>query len=302
MSLSEILKEGFRITNRNWPLVLIHLGGLFLLLFVLFFSFFLPLLISGSFTLLSDFDWEDFLEDPFLFQGAPLLLLLIVPFLFLGLTLLNGFYIFVAGGVKGVYKEDLLQENSQSFTFSRFIQNGKVYFWRIAGLWALLGLIIFPLLILFGIFGGVVVWMMKIGDVEYYSLIFMGILIIFSTLLFTLYFSYSNILLVMEDEGAGGAMRRGLQFLKDHFGPAAGLYLVLVLIHFGISALFTGIQFPFNFIPVVGTLVSLFLLPIQTLLSIYLSLFFTAAMMVFYRDRRGKKPLRVEPEIPLRPI
>jgi len=117
----------------------------------------------------------------------------------------------------------------------------------------------------------------------------LGFLLLLLSFFFTLFAHFSNIILVMENRGAGSALREGFRFLKSHFGSSAGLYILLVLIQLGIGFAFSIFQFPFSFIPILGTLIYLFLLPLQTLLSIYLTLFLTATLMVFYKDRtRGE--------------
>src|SRR3972149_211704 len=139
MSLSEVLKKGFNLTNRFWPLVFVNLGGFFLLFVILFFSILIPLIISGTHTLLREFEWDRIQEinfEDFPLENVPFLILTFLPFVFLGTTLSSGLTIFLSGGVKGIYKEELLQEGMNlSFSFSRFFQNGKLFFWRIAGLW-----------------------------------------------------------------------------------------------------------------------------------------------------------------------
>lgn len=303
MSLGEILKEGFRITHHNWPLVLVQGAGLFLLFSVLFFTIFVPLLISGSASSLDDFQWEDLLySDPeeLISEWLLFFLFLIGPFLLLGITLSLVFYIFVSGGVRGIYKEELLFKKLPSpqtvsdfpnpglrFSFSRFFKHGKNYFWRIAGLWALLGFLSLPLLIMgIVLFGGIAyLFEMEEWGEGIMALVLLGILLVPASLLFTLFSYFSNTFLVMEDKGPGISLRGGFQFLKSHFGPSLGIFLLLYLLIFFASSLFIGIQLPFSFIPLLGTFLSLFLLPFQIFLSIYLTLFMTATLMVFYQDR-----------------
>jgi hypothetical protein len=293
-------------------LVFVHAGGLVLLFVVLFFSFFIPLLISGTVSLLSDFSLEDFLESPgdFPFENLTVFLLLLIPFLLIGMNLSTGLYIFISGGVKGVYREELLQTGGHSgkpelgqpspesgvtglreeilqFNFSRFIQYGKIYFWRIVGLWALLSIIFLPWILLCVLFLGGITWSIESEGMggPFLSLVLLGVFLFLTLILFTLYAYYSNVILVMENTKPGDALRGGIQFLKRHFGPAAGLYIILNLIVVLASSIFWAIQLPFSFIPLLGTLISFLLFPIQTLLSIYLNLYLTATQMVFYHDK-----------------
>lgn len=307
MSIGEVLKKGFHLTNRFWPLVFVHLGGFFLLFVILFFSILIPLIISGTHTLLREFEWDRIQEinfEDFPLENVPFLILTFLPFVFLGTTLSSGLTIFLSGGVKGIYKEELLQEGmNPSFSFSRFFQNGKFFFWRIAGLWVLLGLILISILLLFGVPMGGVMVLLEVDEVGegLFALVLLMFLLFFSLLLFTLYAYFANVLLVMENERPGGAVKGGIRFLKDHFGPAARIFFVLFLIQFGVGLFFIFIQLPFSFIPLLGTLTSLFLLPFQSLLSIYLSLFLTATLMVFYWDRSKDAGNPTEAGLPFNP-
>ena len=151
MTVIEAIKEGFKTTYRNWPLILIQfvvqiiLVLLFIvpILFILFFLGFYAGLLKGEFA--PEVFFSGISEYPLLMIICGLFFL----FIWIGAILLG---IFLRGGIKGIFKDTLIEK--KRFALRKFFRYGSYFFKRLFFLWLLFFLTFHILfLILGGIFG-----------------------------------------------------------------------------------------------------------------------------------------------------
>ena len=295
MTITEAIKEGFKITYRNWPLILIQ----FVAQIILGFLFIIPILFIifslGFYTGLpkGEFAPEVFLsgisEHPLLMVICGLFFLLI----WIGAILLG---IFLRGGIKGIFRDALIKK--EKFTLRRFFRYGGYFFRRLFFLWLLFFLAFHILfLILGGIFGlPIYLLIQKCQEAGMVFGILLGILgfflLLLANLALGLVFSYSGIVIVVEDSILRKAVKRALAFIKRNLGPVLGLFFLLILISIGVIGVFISFDLLLKIsasIPGIGAGMLIFLLPLRFLSNvvqsgaqIYLTLFTIASTMVLY--------------------
>ena len=299
MSVIEAIKEGFKATYRNWPLILIQfvvqiiLGLLFVVpvLFILFSLGFYAGLTKGEFS-------------PELFQQAlrahPLLIVICGLFfllIWIGVILLG---IFLRGGIGGIFRDALIKK--ERFTLRKFFRHGGYFFKRLFFLWLLFFLAFHTLfLVLGGIFGLPIYLLIQkcqgIGMVFGVLLGILGfLLLLLALLVLGLIFSYSGIVIVVENSVLKRAVKKASSFIKRNLGPVLGLFFLLNLIGIGIVGVFISfnllLKVPAS-ISGIGAGMILLLLPLRLLLNlvqggaqIYLALFTVASTMVLYLGLR----------------
>lgn len=301
MTVTEAIKEGFKTTYRNWPLILIQfivqiiLGLLFIVpvLFIIFSLGFYAGLTRGEFS--PELFQQGLRAHPLLIVICGLFFLLI----WIGAILLG---IFLRGGIKGIFRDALIKR--EKFVLGRFFRYGGYFFKRLFLLWLLFflaSLILF--LVLGGIFGlPIYLLVQKCQEVGMVFGVLLGILGFFLFLLallaLGLIFSYSGIVIVIEDSIPKKAVKRALAFIKRNLGPVLGLFFLLILIGIGILAVFIFfgllLKIP-TFIPGIGAGMIVLLLPLRLLLNlvqsgvqIYLALFTVVSTMVLYLNLSKK--------------
>lgn len=291
MTITEAIKEGFKATYRNWPLILIQfvaqiiLGFLFILpiLFIIFSLGFYAGLTKGEFT--PELFQQGLRTHPLLIVICGLFFLLI----WIGAILLG---IFLRGGIKGIFRDGLIKK--EKFTLRRFFRYGGYFFKRLFFLWLLFFLAFHVLfLILGGIFGlPIYLLIQKCQEAGIVFGVLLGILgfflLLLASLALGLIFSYSGIVIVVEDSILRKAVKRALAFIKRNLGPVLGLFFLLILISIGamIPLAIFG-----SFLGILGstlTLSAILLLfnLIQSGAQIYLALFSIASTMVLYLGLR----------------
>ena len=301
MTVIEAIKEGFKATYRNWPLILIQfviqiiLGLLFVvpMLFLIFSLGFYTGLIKGEFTpevFLSGLE-----QHPLAIVICGLLFLLI----WIGAILLG---IFLRGGIKGIFKDALIEK--KKFALRRFFRYGGYFFKRLLLLWLFffLAFHIF-FLILGGLFGfPIYLLVQKCQEVGMVFGVLLGILGFFVFLLVLLalglVFSYSGIVIVIEDSMLKRAVKKALAFIRRNLGPVLGLFFLLILIGIGVIGVFISfdllLKIPASILGI-GTRMIVFFLPLRVILNliqggaqIYLALFSIVSTMALYLNLSKK--------------
>ncbi len=286
MTVTEAIREGFKATYRNWPLILVQfvvqiILGLLFIIPVLFIIFFYVGLTKGEF-------------GPELFQQGlerpPLLIVIWGLFFFMGAILLG---IFLRGGIKGIFRDALLEK--ERFTLGRFFRYGGYFFRRLFLLWFLFflaSLVLF--LVLGGIFGlPVYLLVQKFQEMGMVFGVLLGsigfLLLLLALLVLGLIFSYSGIVIVVEDSMLKGALKGASSFIGRNLGPVLGLFFLLILIAIGAIIPFAVFGPFLGILASASSLSALLLLPLRLLLNliqsgvqIYLALFTIASTMVLY--------------------
>ncbi|MEW6685787.1 MAG: hypothetical protein AB1393_06220 [Candidatus Edwardsbacteria bacterium] len=317
MEIGQIFSQGFKITNKNWPLILIQfiLGIANMIIFFIFFI--LPLIFLIFTGTLKEKIWpgdfSPFAPNFFIAFITEFLSYLLAHwqlFLLLGILLLVAMLliillsIFVEAGTYSTISEVFL--NSLPFLLNRFFDLGKTFFWRFLGLeatlwalvtgWFLLAVILLaPLIFL-------IVYLWKVAGIVVtivISLILGGLVlgILFITVvILSLFITYTKPLLPLENLKTGEALKKGISFLKRNFWPALGLILLLFVVNLAIGFIFAMLRLPFSFIPLVGPIFEIPLALVQWGVMLYLSVFSIACVTAFCYDAMSTNVYEVKNE------
>lgn len=290
----ETIKEGFRVINRNFPLVLIQVGVTFLSLLSFIFLVGIPVAIIIIYFGIDTVRFKEALstlKNPmeFLTEYLWLTILLITSFI-LYLTAVTGLSIFAFGGSMAIIK-DSFEEPGLKFSFNKFMSEGKRYFMPLCWLALILG-IFFIVLIFFlgGIIGASIVLLSAYKDEMSISLIVLAVvsglvLMVLAVIGFLILLAlsiYAVISLVVEGLRAWEAIKKAASFMKRKFIEAVGFYLLLVVGYIGAVILIAVINFPFSMVPVIGTIITLPVQLVAYIIQTYLGLVMMASLVVFY--------------------
>lgn len=295
MTYINSIKEGFRVINRNWQLVLIQVGAMFMSLFGFFIFIGVPLAIAFiifgiDLTELSKPD-----EIANLFRRPSDLLsrylgLAILLFTSLLIYIISIFVIgvFVFGGSLGLIARTI--KEAGSFHFSTFWNEGKRLFFPLLGFTALIGLGFLALAFILGLLGGSISALISLAREQEAALaLFLGIffslfLFLFGLGLILVVLSitiYGAAIIALNGEGPISAIKKTVQYL---YRKPQGLYLycliflAFVIINFAIIA----IGIPMGLVPLIGPFLSfVYQLSIYFLQS-YLGLSMIATILVYY--------------------
>jgi len=301
MTVAKAIKEGFKATYRNWPLILIQ----FVVQIILWLLFIVPVLfVIFSLGVYAGLTKGEF--SPELFQQGlrahPSLIVICGLFfllIWIGAILLG---IFLKGGIGGIFRDAVLKK--ERFTLRKFFRYGGYFFKRLFLLWLLFFLAFhIPFLVLGGIFGlPIYLLIQKCQGIGMVFGVLLGILGFFLFLLVLLalglIFSYAGIVIVVENSILKRAVKKAFSFIKRNLGPVLGLFFLLILIGIGVVGVFISfyllLKVPAS-IPGIGAGMLLLFLLLRLLLNlvqsgaqIYLGLFTIAATMVLYLNLGNK--------------
>lgn len=290
----ECIKEGFRLTHRNWQLILIHVIVALINVVSLFFFIGLPVFIAITYLGFDVVHIKDILpsllSDPRGFVARYLgLLFFIISAIFFYLVFVTILYLYIIGGTIGVLRNSVM-DNAYRFSLSFFFREAGRHLTRLFWLLALLMLAITGFFVVFVTSGGIAMAVLEGIDIRHPSIqmffssfislfiMVFGLIILYFAIVFA---AYSFIVLVIEGEGVMESIRGTFNFLKDN--TMAFLYYFLLLIGIGIANL---VVVSLSVIPVIAPLINLFL-------QNYLSVVLWSCLVAFYVKRRG---------YPIRPI
>lgn len=287
------IKTGFKVVNRNWQLVLIQVGAMFISLFGFFIFIGIPLAIAFiifgiDLTNLSRPD--DIIG---LFKRASDLLsqylgLAILLFTSLIIYLLSVFVIgvFVCGGSIGTIAKTI--KTTESFHFKTFWTEGKRLFFKLIGFTAIIGAGFFILALL----GGAISALVSFARGQEAALaLFLNIF--FSLLLFVIGLGliiiipsitvFGAAIIALDGQGPIRAIKNAVQYI---YKRPQGIYLycliffAFVIINFALILI--GILI--RLVPLIGPLLSfLYQLSLYFLQS-YLNLIMIATILVYYHS------------------
>ncbi len=284
----ECIKWGFKLTHRNWQLILIHLIVAIINLVSLFFFIGLPLFITVVYLGFDIAHLKDvipnLLSNPFEFVTRYLgLILLIFIAVFFYIVFVSILYLYTIGGTLGVLGNSVV-DNAYGFSLTSFFKEARRHFNHLFWLLSFLMLVITGFFVVFVIFGGVATVVLQEIDIGYPSVqmfldSFISLFIVVFGLI-TLYFAivfvtYSVVVSVFEEKRVMESLRLTFNFLKDN--TVVFLYYLLLLIGVGLANL---VLLPVSAIPLVASLINLF---IQN----YLSVVLWSCLIVFYVKHRG---------------
>lgn len=295
MTYIDSIKTGFRVMNRNWQLVLIQVGAMFVSLFGFFIFIGIPLAIAFiifgiDLTELSKPD-----EIVNLFRRPSDLLsrylgLAILLFTSLLIYIISIFVIgvFVFGGSLGLIARTI--KEAGSFHFSTFWNEGKRLFFPLMGFTALIGLGFLALAFVLGLLGGSISALISLAREQEAALaLFLGIffslfLFLFGLGLILVVLSitiYGAAIIALNGEGPIAAIKKAVQYL---YRKPQGLYLycliflAFVIINFAIIA----IGIPMGLVPLIGPFLSFIYQLSVYFIQSYIGLSMIATILVYY--------------------
>lgn len=296
MSYTEAVKDGFRIVNRNWQLVLIQAGLMFATLigFVVFVG--LPLAIAF---IIFGIDLTELsrINDVFRILSNPSeliaryfwLVILILASGLIYITLLLALGIFVFGGAIGVIGRSI-KDSREVFHIKTFLSEGRRLFSPLIGFTSLIGLIFIVLAFIVGIFGGTIAAVVSLAK-EHGAALGLFIGIFFSLILFVVGLSlimailavtiYGAASLSMRDIGAVKATKEAVHYLYKHAG-AFYLYGIVFGGYVAASFIILLLGYPLGFIPIIGPLLTFAYQITISIIQSYLGLAMIAVIFNYY--------------------
>lgn len=292
----EAIKEGFWLINKNWQLVLIQLGMVFVSSIGFFIIVGIPLAIAFiifgiDLTELADTgDIFRILKGPseLLSKYLGLIIIILASFLmYLILVGLLGIYVF--GGAIGVIGGSV-KDRSSKFHMHTFFGEAKRLFLRLIGFTSVIGVIFIVTAFFLGLLGGSIATLVSFAQTQdstlalffgtFFSLILIIIAAIFILGLLSITL-YGIATLFFKETGPVRSIKGATQYLIRH--PSAfWLYVILFAGYLLASFLLILLSYPFTLIPVIGTILSLPFQLISYAFEIYLGLVIIATMLNYY--------------------
>lgn len=311
MTLTDAIRSGFTIINKQWQLVaiqvvlwIINCIFLFLLVGVPFIIALVMLGIDIT-TLAAGNNLTGLLQNPVeLFSKYLGLVLVVITAIFVYVLVATTLWIYVYGGTAGIIGQTLLEPSLQ-FSMRSFFGQAKKFFFPLMWYFFVIGLVFTAIVFVIGLFGGgtaLLVAMAKSRDstlalflgIFFTSVVIIASLSILIAALAVTTFGIAS--LFFKGRGALQSFLDGITFLWNS-QKAFWLYLVLLAGYILASILIMFIFYPFQMIPVAGAILSL---PLQILSSIvqgYLGLVFLAALFAYFFDQEMRKSEPV-PDMP----
>lgn len=288
--ITECIKEGFKLANKNVQLVIISTVVSIINLVSFFVILGLPVvaaLVYLGFDLAQARDMlPSILRDPseFVSNFIGVIFLLVTSFV-LYLAFTSVLYVYALGGTLGVLKDSAVNIQYE-FSLASFFKEAKINLSRLMGLISVVMLGVIVLFIIFMITGGIAAAVinavsksrsmleMFFSSFALLSIVVFSIVVVFAGLVFGV---YSLVVLVTDGKGVVDSIGRTYNFLKQT--PEALLfYLILIVGFIAANAVFFGIQIAVSVIPLFVPLVYI----INTVFQSYLAIAVWSFLIVYY--------------------
>ena len=311
MGYAEVIREGFRVIHRTWQLLLVQLG--MVILSGIGFFVFVGIPLAIAFVIFSiDLTGIAQIEDIFrLFKGSPDILsryfglvLIVVGGLLMYIILAATFSIYVFAGSVGVIGK-ALQDKTLKFSMPLFLSEAKRLFLPMLGFTSIVGAIFVAVAFVLGIMGGGVmalVTFVKSQDSTlalFLSFFFSLLLIIIALIVLLGILSitmYGIAALVMKGLGPMKSLREAAHYVVRH-PNAFWLYALLFGGYIFVSFLLVLLGYPFNLIPMIGTILSFPYQIISSGFQTYIGLSIIAALFAYYYSTEVPKEIPGEPVV-----
>ncbi len=292
------IREGIRIVNRNWHLVIVQLFAMILSFFSFFFIVGLPVAIAF---ILFGLDLTEILKfDNFfsalrssaeLLQRYFAMAIVLILSLLIYISFIALLWVFVVGGTVGSLTDLILGRTDRS-TLRSFFEQGRRYFIPLFLFSLLIGVIVIMIAFILGVLGGGVSAVIEYAQSQeatlalflgiFFSLILLsaGCMMILVTLSVTVY-GMADI--TFNGTGPIGALRETLSYIF-RFPAATGFYSLLIVGYMIANLLVIFLVSPLALIPIVGSILSL---PFQVFISLvqgYLGLVVLASVFYYFRE------------------
>lgn len=296
MTYHKAIRGGFRVVNRNWQLVLMQLGMVFMSSIGFFIIVGIPLAVAFiifgvDLTAMADFhEIVNIIKGPsdILTKYFGLFLVIIACFL-LYLILIALLGIYVLGGSIGIIGSSL-QNSSLRFHVRTFFDEAKRLFLRLLAFTSFVGIIFILVAFLLGIMGGGIAALVSYAQAQdsilalffgtFFALIMiiMAAILILGILAVTL---YGIACLSFKETGPVKSVLEAWQFLMRN-PNAFWLYAMLFSGYLLANFLLVLFSYPFTLIPIIGTILSFPYQLISYAFQTYLGLIIIATMLNFY--------------------
>ena len=313
MSYFEAIKDGIRLVNKNWQLVLIQLSMVFVGSIGFFIIVGIPLAIAFiifgiDLTELANMkDLFRVLREPsdILSKYLGIFLIILSSFLlYIALVALLGIYVF--GGAIGVIGNSI-KERSSRFTAHLFFGEAKKLFLRLLGFTSIIGVLFIIAAFLLGVLGGGIAALVSFAQSQdstlalffgtFFSLILIAIavVLILGILSLTLFGIAS---LFFKETGPLDSIKAAIRYMLGH-PDAFWLYAILFAGYLIASFLLILLSYPFTLIPIIGTILSFPYQLISYAFETYLGLLIIATILTYYFSTEfPAQPLEPEGESP----
>ena len=309
MGYTDVIKEGFKVIHRTWQLLLIQLGMVILGGIGFFVFVVIPLAIA--FVIFSiDLTGISQIEDIFrLFKGSSDILsryfglvLIVVGGLLVYIILAAILSIYVFAGSVGVIGKALV-DKTLKFSMPVFFSEAKRLFLPMLGFTSIVGIILIAAAFVLGILGGGVMALITFVKSQdstlalFLSLFFSMLLIIiaFIVLLGILSITmYGVAALVLKGIGPVKSLREAAHYVVRH-PNAFWLYSLLFGGYILISFFLILLGYPFNWIPVIGTILSFPYQIVSSAFQTYIGLSIIATLFAYYYSTEIPREVASEP-------
>ncbi|MBI4654787.1 MAG: hypothetical protein HY752_07305 [Nitrospirae bacterium] len=292
MTIIEYIKDGFRLTHKNWQLIAIQIATMFIIFlgFILFVG--VPLAIAFVYfgvDLTQAKDFLNILKNPLEYLSRYFwFVIFIITILIVYICFVSILSMFAFGGTLGVLRNSFLAPQYK-FSFSSFFKEGKSLFPQIVGFALILLLVFIVISFIFGIFSGIGFSLIDIYGKMAFPLLFIAyffaLLLIGSSLLITFVVltlsAFALTILSVEKTGAITAFKKSFNFIKNK--PRSILfYAVLFGGYMVIDFILIILNFPFSLIPLVGVLINIPYQIFSYVLLSYLVIVVSSSLIIFY--------------------
>lgn len=301
MHYTEAIKNGFRIVNKNWQLVLIQvcaMGASFMSFFIVVgVPLAIAFIIFGlDLTELSRIQdaLRTFKEPAEILSKYFALVVLVLASLLLYILVVLVIVIFLLGGSIGIIGRWLKGEQ-EKFRMKVFMTEGKQRFFPLTGFTTLVGLLFVAVSFILGLFGGAIAAIVSVAREQeatlalflgiFFSMILfvVGMVLIFITLSITI---YGAAIITLKGMGPLQSLKESVRYL---YGSPEALYLYF-MVFFGyaaVSFLILFLSYPLGTIPLIGPLIALVYHFCLYIMQSYLGLVMIAAVFWYYQRTTG---------------
>ena len=296
MSYIDAIKNGFRIINRNWQLVLVQLGMMIISFLGFFIIVGIPLAVAFiifGIDLTGLIEIKDLLRvfrDPSQIVSRYFgLFLIVLTSLLLYIIMAASFGMYVFGGSVGVIGR-ALQDMTMKFSMRTFFHEAKRLFIRLFGFTSVIGILLILAAFILGILGGGIAALVSFAKTQDSALaLFLGTFFLLILIILALTFIlgilsitlYGVAALFFKDIGPVKSLREAINYLMRH-PNALWLYAMLFGGYVFISFLLILFRSPFELIPVIGIILSFPFQLISYAIQTYVGLAIIAILFTYY--------------------
>ncbi len=268
MNYGSSVKEGFRVVNRRWQLVLIRIVASIINCAAFFIIVGIPLFIAimvagvelattNAGALLAG------LKDAFL-RGYFAISILVLTSILLYITFAAFLWLYVLSGSMGIVARELTGPGGE-FSLKTFFAEARKHFMPLTRFYTLVGLGIMLVSIVIGVAVGGAVYLTEVlKDASTFLGLILGVVLNAFVVLLAIFALFGSVavstfgagIVIMEGEKAWPATKKTIKFLERH-PQGFWAYSTLLIGYFVISVLLLAFSYPFRLLPIIGTIIVL---------------------------------------------